>query len=305
MVSLPARLVNFALPLLGVRRFFSQPEKLDRRIADLRRKQSARPGRALRSEFDISEDASRGYAVVKMQPKRGVGENAPHILYLHGGGYVMDIASVHWPAVGRLCAMTGASATVPIYPLAPEHKADHVIAEMRKLYDELVARYGASNITIAGDSAGGGMALALAQVVAADGGPSPASLVLLSPWLDATASHPDQREIEKRDRMIAVAGLEACGRLYRGELPVDDPRVSPLFGPLVGLPPMAIFSGSSDILVVDGRRLDKRLAEEGSVNHDYHEYDGLFHVWMLFPLPEGKRAMAQAASFIRRHHGGN
>ncbi|MEZ5680579.1 MAG: alpha/beta hydrolase [Erythrobacter sp.] len=302
MVSLRARLVNFGLPLLGIRRFFGEPDKLDGRIAKLRQQVSPRPGRKLHARFDISEDESRGYSVVTIAPKGGARASAPHLLYLHGGGYVMDIADVHWNTVARLCEMLGASATVPIYPLAPEHKAEHILAEMRALYDELAARYGAGNITVMGDSAGGGMSLALAQIIRDDGGELPASLVLYSPWLDATASAPGQREIEKRDRMLAVSGLEACGQLYRGDLHVDDPRISPLFGPLDGLPPMIIFSGTSDILLVDGQRLDGRMTELGSTSHIYREYDRMFHVWMLLPVPEGLAALGETTEFIRKHH---
>ena len=301
MVSLPARLVNFALPLLGIRRFFSQPEKLDGRIAALRRKPSPRPGKAIRSDFEVTEEVHRGYPVVTIVPKAGLSQGAPHLVYLHGGGYVMDIAPVHWNTIARLCRMLGASATVPIYPLAPEHKAAHVVAAMRALYGELAEIHGADRITVMGDSAGAGMALALAQVVAVDGGPQPASLVLFSPWLDATASASGQVEIERRDRMLAIAGLAACGDRYRGDLPVDDHRVSPLFGPLEDLPPMAIFSGTNDILLVDGQRLDKRLKEMGSTGHEYREYEGMFHVWMLLPVPEARHALEQAAAFIRRN----
>lgn len=302
MVSLRARIVNFGLPLLGIKRFFSEPEKLDGRIAKLRRQASPRPGRKLREKFAIDEHSRDGYDVVTIAPKGGTRAGAPHLLYLHGGGYVMDIAPVHWNTVARLCDMLGASATVPVYPLAPKHKAAEILAAMRGLYGELAAQYGARNITVMGDSAGGGMSLALAQMVKADGGPLPGSLVLYSPWLDATACAPGQREIEQRDRMLAVSGLEACGQHYRGDLKVDDPRVSPLFGPLDGLPPMLIFSGTSDILLVDGQRLAKRLEEGGSTSHSYREYDGMFHVWMLLPIPEGLRALGETAEFIRKHN---
>ncbi len=303
MASIRARLVNLALPLLGIKSFFSQPEKLDERIAKLRTQASIRPRAKWSAQFDISEDDSRGYAVVTMVPKGGARAGAPHLLYLHGGGYVMDIAALHWDAIARLCVDLGASATVPLYPLAPEHKAAETLDAMRALYNDIEPEFGAGNITVMGDSAGGGMALALAQMIRADGGVLPASLVLFSPWVDATATAEGQHEIEKRDRMLAVSGLEACGRAYAGELPVDDPRVSPLFGPLEGLPPMAIFSGTSDILLVDGRRLSAKLHAPGMPHHIYREYDGMFHVWMLLPIPEGKRALGETAAFIRNPRG--
>lgn len=301
MPSLRARLVNLALPLLGIKRFFSEPDKLEDRIAALRRKPTVMPRNALRKQFDIVEDDSPGYKVITMTPLDGDPARGPHLLYLHGGGYVMDIAAVHWDSIAQLCSDLGASATVPLYPLAPEHKATEVLDAMRALYNDLAAKNGAAGITVMGDSAGGGMALALAQMVRAEGGELPASLVLFSPWLDATADAPGQRDVEARDRMLAVSGLEACGAMYRGELAPDDPMVSPLFGSLEGLPPMAIFSGTSDILLVDGRRLNDKLTALGSRSHVYCEYPGMFHAWMLFPVPEGRQALDEAADFIRQH----
>ncbi|MBT8426980.1 MAG: alpha/beta hydrolase [Erythrobacter sp.] len=303
MVSIRARLVDLALPLLGIRKFFAEPDKLLGRIAKLREQKPIRPRAKWHKKFDISESSSHGFPVITMTPKGEAQAGAPHLMYLHGGGYVMDIAAVHWDAVAWLCEELGASASIPIYPLAPEVTADRTLAAMRSLYAELSERHGADNLTVMGDSAGGGMSLALAQVIAADGGDLPASLVLFSPWIDATASGEEQKEIEKRDRMLAVAGLEACGKLYAGSLPLDDTRVSPLFGKLDGLPPVAIFSGTSDILLVDGQRLAKRLEEVGHKDYVYREYDRMFHVWMLLPIPEGRQALNETAVFIRKRHG--
>ncbi|WP_417320878.1 alpha/beta hydrolase [Erythrobacter aureus] len=299
MASIRARLVDLALPLLGIKRFFAEPDRLDERIAKLRARRPVRPRAKWHKRFDIREFASRGFPVVTIEPRGGARPGAPHLFYLHGGGYVMDIAAVHWDTVADLCERLGASATVPVYPLAPENKAPEVLAAMHSLYLELAARHGAQNITVMGDSAGGGMSLALAQMLKADGGPMPGSLVLYSPWLDATATAEGQRAIERRDRMLAVSGLEACGAMYSGDLARDDPRVSPLFGDLEGLPPIAIFSGTSDILIVDGRRLAKRLDEPGMPEHVYREYKDMFHVWMLLPVPEAKQARSQTVDFIR------
>ena len=301
MASLQARLINLALPLMGIKRFFSEPEKLDQRIAKLRGQPSPRPGKKARRRFDIAEFSSRGFPVVTIAPKGGAKPDAPQLLYLHGGGYVMDIAPVHWSAILDLCERLGAGATVPIYPLAPENKARDILHAMRSIYDELVERNGAQNITVMGDSAGGGMALALAQMLTEDGGPAPGRLVLFSPWLDATGTDPGQKAVEPDDRMLSVNGLESCGSMYAGDLPADDYRVSPLFGKLDDLPPMAIFAGTRDLLVSDSRRLVERLDAAGVTDYEFHEYDDMFHVWMVFPVPEAKSALDQAADFIRHH----
>ncbi|MDC0886281.1 alpha/beta hydrolase [Altererythrobacter sp.] len=300
MPSLTARLVNFALPLLGIKSFFSQPERVQERLDKARRKRPARPKAKWRAKFDISEDTSLGYPVVTIAPPDGARPGAPHLLYLHGGGYVLDIDAVHWDTICRLCEMLGASATVPVYPLAPEHRAPEILASMRALYGTVAEQFGAQHITLMGDSAGGGMSLALAQMLKRDSGPLPGRLVLWSPWLDATASAEGQAAIEPKDRMLAQVGLETCAKLYGGDIEPADQRLSPLFGDVAGLPPMAIFSGTSDILLVDGKRLAAKLAEVGASNFEYHEYDDMFHVWMLLPIPEGKQAVAQTVDFIRR-----
>ena len=235
MASLRARLIAHVLPLLGIKRFFSQPERLTERIAKQRKKASPRPRKAWHRSFVISEDTEHGFPVVTVTPKAGAKPGAPHLLYLHGGGYVMDIATLHWDLVLDLCRRLGASATVPLYPLAPENKAAEVVGKMGGLYRDLAARHGAEAMTVMGDSAGGGMALALAQQLRDAGEPLPGRLVLYSPWLDATGQADGQRAIEPRDPMLGVSGLAACGDLYRGALAIEDPRVSPLFGDLAGL----------------------------------------------------------------------
>ena len=301
MPSLRARITTLVLPLLGVKAFMSQPAKMDRRIARLRRAKPVRPGRKWYRRLDVSESSKHGFPVFTFAPKGGAKPGAPHLLYLHGGGYVMPITPLHWNAVAKLCEELGASATVPLYPLAPEVTVDQTLPAMRSLYSELAVRHGAGNTTVLGDSAGGGMALALTQGINASDGNLPSSVVLFSPWLDASASGEGQEEIESKDRMLSTSGLEACGTRYAGKLPLTDTRVSPLFGPLDHLPPMAIFAGTSDILVVDARRLVDKLQALGVNDFLYREYEDMFHDWMLFPIPEGKKALLQAAEFIRTH----
>lgn len=298
MASLRSQIVNALLPLTGIKNFFAQQDKVGERMAKMRRKGPDLPGGSHARKVDISVDESRGYAVYTFTPKGGRADNAPHLLYLHGGGYIMDIASLHWNTVARLCDMMGASATIPVYPLAPENKAPEILGAMRELYGDIAGEYGAENITVMGDSAGGGMTVALASMLRDEGAAMPAKLVLYSPWLDATGTAEGQTEIEKKDNMLAVVGLPGAGNMYRGDLPIDDPKVSPLFGDCSGLPPMAIFAGSYDILVVDSRRWVEKLQGKGISNFEYHEYDRMFHVWMLIGIPEGKAALQQTVDFI-------
>lgn len=303
MPSLRARLANSILPLFGIKKFFSEPDKLEERIAKLRRQKPQRPKTKWHRRLEISEDTSRGFPILTITPKGGHVSGAPHLFYLHGGGYVMDASFVHFDGVAKLCEILGASATLPLYPLAPEVTVNVTLPAMLGLYDELAGEYGASSLSVMGDSAGGGMALALAQALKARGAEMPASLVLYSPWLDATATDPGLVPIESKDNLLAIAGLKACGKLYAGKAEPSDPRVSPLFGSLEQLPPMAVFAGTHDILLVDARRLAKAFSGSDQQRFTYHEYEGMFHIWMLFPIPEGRRALEETAHFIHQHNG--
>lgn len=125
----------------------------------------------------------------------------------------------------------------------------------------------------------------------------PSALVLLSPWLDLTVSDPVQAAIEPHDVMLMRPGARAAGRWYAGDWPLDDWRVSPLHGELAGLPPVLMFCGTHDILVVDARRLAARVRREGA-DLAYVEEPGLMHVYALMPLPEARAARERIASFV-------
>ncbi|WP_435416950.1 alpha/beta hydrolase [Parerythrobacter aurantius] len=300
MASFQSRIAELLLPFLGVKAFFSEPERMPGRLARERARKPARPRAKWHQQFRITEDSSRGYPVVTVAPLEPVASGAPHLLYLHGGGYVLDVSSFHFDAVCSLCQRLGASATIPVYPLAPENKASEILSAMGALYREVAGRHGAEQLVVMGDSAGGGMSLALAQSLKAGGEALPAALVLWSPWLDATATAEGQASIEPQDKLLARSGLVACGEAYAGTLPLTDPRVSPLFGDLAGLPPMAIFAGTRDILVVDARRLAASPEVAGDPRSRYREYPEMQHVWMLLPLPEARRAVSETADFIEQ-----
>lgn len=283
------------LPLTGMKQAFRSEEALRRDVALWRPKGPALPGAGMRRRLEVTEADEAGMRVFTVRPREGGSRDV--ILYLHGGAYVHDIMAVQWGFVERLVEATGATIVVPLYPLAPEHNAADVFARMVPLYDRILAQAGPERVTVLGDSAGGGLGLALAQGARKRGGPLPARLVLVSPWLDVTVSDPSQPARARRDRMLDLPGLRAAGRWYAGDLPPHDPRISPLFGSLRGLPPLQVFTGTHDLISPDSRRLRKRAEREGA-RLRFHEYPGQFHVWPLVDLPESRQAIAQMAGFI-------
>lgn len=296
MASFQAEIVRRLLVFTGLKKFFSNAELFEKKLAKERKKGPDKPKKKFLRKYNLQETTQDGYTVFTISPKTGLKSNH-HVLYFHGGGYVLDLAWAHWDFIGRLIDATGATVTLPIYPLAPETKCADLTPMMHKLFKHLAKAQGADNITVMGDSAGAGMTLTLGQVVCDAGDVQPARLVLLSPWLDATASDPSQPEIEKRDVMLGVRGLKLCAEAYRGDLETEHPWVSPLFGEMSGLPPIQIFAGTDDILLPDARRLVEKL-KANNIEHDYQEYADMYHVWMLISMPEGKQAMASISEFM-------
>jgi len=295
MPSLQARIVEWLIPLARAKHVFQSEEALRRDIARRRRHGPAVPSSRMRRQHQIEEHTFQGCPVFTVRP-REVGSGR-HILYLHGGGYFAPMFAAHWWIVRRLVRRLNAAVTVPFYPLAPEHTAPEALNLMLGLARELIERAGNSNVTFAGDSAGGGIALALAQQLHDQSLPLPARLVLLSPWLDVTLSDPSQPALARIDPILDMPGGRIAGRMYAGELSPTDPRVSSLFGTLRGLPPIAVITGTHDLLYPDARRLADKARQEGA-RLDLYEYDSLFHVFVAVGLPETRRAMDQIAAFI-------
>lgn len=234
----------------------------------------------------------QGFPVFAIRP-RGDAPVRRHILYFHGGGYVNPPSFLHWWFVVRLAKALDAEVTVPRYPLAPEHKCDESIAFAGDIYRGLAEREGADKLLVMGDSAGGGLALAVLQHTAI----MPAGLVLNAPWLDASVCDPSQVEIERGEWLLNRVMLRGWGRYWAGARDLQDPMVSPLFGDLSILPPTLMFCGSTDILVADARRLTAAAPDKVR----YIEEEGLMHVYPLLPLfPEAKRAWREIVEFAKQ-----
>lgn len=295
MTSIRARLLARALPLTGLKAVFSNEAKLRASIAKARKKPVAAPGKALHRKFDVSETIKDGYPIFTLSPQSG---SHRRILYIHGGAYVLDIQSGYWGLLGEMVDRTDAAVVAPCYPLTPEHDWQQSYDWMMHVYDALVEEVGADNIIIMGDSAGAGFALGLTQILRDQGKAMPHKMVLLSPWLDVSMTDPMQPALAKKDRILGVDGLRAAGEWWAGEnTAVDAPPVSPIFGSLENLPPMAVFTGTFDLLWPDARKL-KEKGEAAGLSLDYFEFPAMQHVWVLFPIPEAKKARQQIAAFI-------
>jgi monoterpene epsilon-lactone hydrolase len=262
------------------------------------RPRSFAPPRSLDKRVTLTVAGDRGWRVYELAPRTAAAP-ARRIVYFHGGGYVGEIDPGHWRFCARLATLVPARVTVPIYPVAPGSTAEMTVPTAAAVTRDVVTEAGdPALVTLMGDSAGGGLALATAQALR-DEGIGGIPLVLVAPWLDATMTDPRIDVGRTRDPILSVPRLVRAGELYAGDLPPADPRVSPIHGSLAGLGRITIYVGTRDLLVWDARRL-RELAAAAGVPVDLHEADGLVHVWPLLPLPEARRIRPAIAAAVRR-----
>ena len=220
------------------------------------------------------------------------------LLYLHGGGFVAGSFMTH-RAITVAFARRGFEVFVPNYRLAPEHPFPAALDDALAVYQQVLALGTGQAPVIAGDSAGGGLALSLMLSLKAQGLPMPPGAVLFSPWLDLTLSGASLVANAKRCAMFGPDQLHKGVDLYLQGSAADAPLASPLWGDLQGLPPTLTFVGTDEVLLDDARRLHERALAAG-VAHQLETWPVVPHVWPLFRkwLPEGRLALAQAADFL-------
>lgn len=222
------------------------------------------------------------------------------VLYLHGGGYTVASTRTHRALAAHLAATSGATVFALDYRLAPEHPHPAALDDALAAYRELLDR-GSASLTVAGDSAGGGLALALTLRLAQEGLPAPAALGLISPWVDLSL---DGVRDSDDDPLLTRDWLAWCARAYAGDA-VDSPAVSPLLADddaLGALPPTLVQASEHEILRDDVERLVARLEAAGAPV-TYRLLDGVWHVVHLQAgmLEPATRAVAQVGDFLRRH----
>jgi epsilon-lactone hydrolase len=289
MPSFAASLAGFILRSTGYyRRMFTGGPQFQKNIAKVRSGPSPSP--KANADVDIQKSEFDGRPVWHMSPK----DHAPaaHVLFWHGGGYVYPATDIHWKFLSYMASHHGWSVTVPLYPLAPEHSADHITAWAMRYYASYQAEIGGKPFVMGGDSAGGGLTAALAQMARDAGAALPAGLLLICPWLNLDPAHPDQLTTEPRDGILTISGIAEGGTLYAGNLGLSDPRCSPIFGNWDGLPPILAFAGGDDILVTDSRALKAKLPSVELI-----ELAGMMHDWPIFSFTESRKAQAKMASF--------
>jgi len=225
------------------------------------------------------------------------------ILYLHGGAYVVGSAQAYRHFAGQMASRARAPVFVADYGLAPERPFPAAVEDAEAAYFGLSAA-GFSCIAIVGDSAGGGLALATAARMtqaARDGmTPSPVAACVMSPWTDLALTGESIESRAKHDPLLSRGALEIARQLYLGKEDAKDPRASPLYGDLAGLPPIQLHVGEDEILLDDARRYADLVAKSGSTA-ELHVWQGMAHVFPanLALLHAAREALDVAGAFLR------
>ena len=228
--------------------------------------------------------------------------DAPVVLYLHGGGFIACSPETHRPLVSSLVRRIRGTAFVPAYRLAPEHPFPAALDDARAAYRYLLEDCGipSARLVIAGDSAGGGLALALALSLRDAGGPLPAAIVAFSPWTDLAATGQSLDENTENCAMFAGETIRRAARFYVGAADPREPCLSPLYGDFHGLPPMLIHASHDEVLRDDSVRVAERARNDG-VEVQMRLWSRVPHVWQFFAavLPEARESLDVASHFIR------
>ena len=224
------------------------------------------------------------------------------ILYFHGGSYMGEITQEHWNFLEKVINNTGATVILPDYPLTPKYNYKDVFNMVEPLYNEIVSKINLDNFMVMGDSAGGGLALALEEKIVADTNALstqedseeikqdemgviydyklPAKTILISPWLDVRLENPEINKVQKYDKQLNKDTLKLAGIAYAGSDGINSYLVNPIDGDLSKLKNITVFTGTYDILNPDVHVLEQRAKEQG-ITINVKEYEGASHIWML------------------------
>lgn len=212
------------------------------------------------------------------------------IIYLHGGSYVDQPVQWHWRFLNKLANNTNAEIVIPLYPLAPNHTYLEAYDAVTKLYQDYITSHQDSNIILMGDSAGGGLALGLAEYFGTNNIVQPDRLILISPWVDISMTNSQIEEFEGNDPMLNVEQLSACAESWAGGEDLKNWMLSPIYGDLSKLENVTIFVGTREILYPDCKLLAEKL-EDQKVDYNLNVGIGLNHDYLLFPISEANKAM--------------
>ena len=219
------------------------------------------------------------------------------ILYLHGGAYTAGGLDYAQGFGGLLAQRTGRAVMCVGYRLAPEDPFPAALEDALACYRYMLERYEPEDIAFVGESAGGGLCYSLALRARELGLPQPSRIVAISPWTDLTMER-DVSDVQGKDPLLSRDALLEFAGMYAGQHSLRDPLISPLFGDLKGIAPSLLFVGTAEILLDDALLMQARLLGAGC-ECEVHVEEGLWHVYVLYGVPESRHAMSMIEAYLR------
>ncbi len=254
-------------------------------------------GNKIKLDVSITKENFKDMPVYTLN---GDKHNGKVLLYIHGGGYISQINDNYFVILSEIAKKTDAKIIVPVYPLAPFHTYDQSYRLITDLYKEINADTSTKKVFLAGDSAGGGLAMGLAEDFQNEGLLQPDELILLSPWVDITMSNPEIKSYESIDPMLSKEQLIVSGEFWAGSTDPKDYRLSPLYGEVSSLKNVTLFVGTRELFYPDVMKAYEKMKKAG-VDVTLHVGKGQNHVYPFYPFtPEGKNARQEIVSIIKK-----
>ena len=275
------------------------PEEMNLKDLEKQRKGQQLLGRLVAPMAGMSWEPFRldGMPCAWVRPQRGH-DRRRAILYCHGGGYTSGNLGYSRILASKLANVTDWQVLCFEYRQAPEHPYPAAVEDATNAWDHLMyLGYGARDVVVAGDSAGGNLALVLTHLLKQAGRRLPRSLILFSPWTDMTASGKSYQEREDMDPVLTLNYIYAVRDAYARGRDLSDPCLSPLFADLSGFPPTLIQAGTNEILLSDAIRLRDRLIQ-AAVPCRLEVWTDLWHVFQMFPMKKAGEAMESVGRFL-------
>jgi epsilon-lactone hydrolase len=225
------------------------------------------------------------------------------VLYVHGGGYVIGSINTHRDLMGRIARASGARVLGLNYRLAPEHPFPAAVDDSVAAYRWMLTQgLKPGRIAVAGDSAGGGLAVAALVAIRDAKLPVPGAGVCMSPWVDMEGIGESMKTRAAADPAVQREGLVGMAAAYLAGQDPRSPLAAPLYADLKGLPPLLIQVGDAEVLLDDSTRLADR-AKAAGVSTKLEVWPEMIHVWQMFAsfLPEGQQAVDGIGSFLKEH----
>ncbi|MBQ6729491.1 MAG: alpha/beta hydrolase fold domain-containing protein [Bacteroidales bacterium] len=217
------------------------------------------------------------------------------ILYLHGGAFIYPPVFFHWRFLHDLALRTHCDAMLPVYPKSPEYDCDYSVKTLLEYYQSIYESKQYDEIHLVGDSAGACLCLVVAQEAHKNGWQKPLTTTLLSPCVDLShTKEKEMRALQDKDTMLQLDRVITLNSIWQGNLPAKHPWVSPVFGDFSGVDNLYVYYGSNEILQPDDLFLKETYEKAGKTGH-FYEYEGMFHTFAMFPVPEGFSALKEIA----------